>query len=84
MVDNTGSYGVAITLTEAAQTALLVWLPASPRLASAHTKGAIVNLTVIAVYAPTLDAEEGVKASFYDDRQGTVGSVPSGHRLLYS
>ncbi len=47
-------------------------------------KRAIVNLTVIAFYASTLDAKEEVKASLYDGLQGTVGSVPTGLHLPYS
>ncbi len=34
VVDNTGRHGVAIALTEAAQAALMAWVPISPRLAS--------------------------------------------------
>ncbi len=52
---------MAITLSEAAQAALLAWVPISSRLASAQLKGTTVNLTVIAVYAPTLDAAEETK-----------------------
>ncbi len=38
-LDNTGRYGVAISLSEAAQAALLAWVPISSRLASARLKG---------------------------------------------
>ncbi len=64
-VDNTGRHGVAIALSEAAQAALLAWVPISSRLASARLQGMTVNLTVIAVYAPTLGAAEEAKDSFY-------------------
>ncbi len=67
MVDITGRHGVAIARIEAAQAALLAWVPISSRLASARLKGTTVNLTVIAVYALTLDAAEEPKDSFYDD-----------------
>ncbi len=50
VVDNTGRHGVAIALSEAAQAALLAWVPISSRLASARLKGTTVNLTVIAAY----------------------------------
>ncbi len=46
VVDNTGWYGVAITLSEAVQAALLACVPISSRLASARLKGATVNLNV--------------------------------------
>ncbi len=64
-VGNSGRHGLAIALSEAAQAALFAWVPISPRLASARLKGTTVNLTVIAVYAPTLGAAEEVKDSFY-------------------
>ncbi len=46
VVDNTGRYGVAISLSEAAQAALLACVPNSSRLASARLKGTTVNLNV--------------------------------------
>ncbi len=57
-MDNTGRHGVAIVVCEAAQTALLAWVPISSRLASARLKGATMNLTVVVFYVPTLDATE--------------------------
>ncbi len=51
VVDNTGRHGAAIAFSEAAQAALLAWVPITSRLASARFKGTTVNLTVIAVYA---------------------------------
>ncbi len=43
-----------------------------------------MNLTVIAVYAPTLDATEEAKESFYDDLQDAVDRVPAGDMLIIS
>ncbi len=54
----------------------------SPRLVSARTKGAVANLTVIAVYAPTLNAEEEAKDSFYGNLQDVVNSVTAGDMLI--
>ncbi len=82
VVDNTGRCGLAIALNEAAQAALLAWRPISSRLASARLKGTTVNLTVVAVYAPKLDAAEEVKDSFYDDLQDAVNRVPAGDMLI--
>ncbi len=62
VVDNRGRYGVVIALSEAAQAQLLPWVSISPRLASPRMKGAILNLTVISNYVPTLDNEEGDEA----------------------
>ncbi len=73
---------MAIARIEAAQAALLAWVPISSRLASARIKGTTVNLTVIAVYAPTFDAAEETKDSFYDELQDAVGIVPIGDMLI--
>ncbi len=54
----------AITLNEAPQAALLAWVPFLYHLVSACLKGAIANLTVITVYAPALNAEEGLGEGF--------------------
>ncbi len=56
VVDTSGRLGVAITLSEATQAALLACVSISSPLASARLKRTTVNLTVIAAYAPTLDA----------------------------
>ncbi len=45
---------MAVALSEAAQAALFAWVPISSRLAIVRLKGTTVNLTVVAVYAPTL------------------------------
>ncbi len=42
----------------------------------------MVNLTVIAVYASTLDAAEETKYSFYDDLQDAVGTIPALNMLI--
>ncbi len=64
MEDNTERHGVSITLSEAAHVAPLASLPVSPRLTSARLKGVLVNLTVEAVYDPTLGAAQEAKDSF--------------------
>ncbi len=43
-----------------------------------------MNLTILAVYVPTLDAAEERKDSFYDDLQDAVGRVPTGDMLIVS
>ncbi len=69
---------MAIAFSEAAQAALLAWVPISHRLASAQLKGTTVNFTVVAVYAPTLNAAEEAKGSFYDDLQDAFDRVFAG------
>ncbi len=81
-VGNCGRQGVAIALSEAAQVALLAWMKISPRLAGAYMKGVIMNRIAMSVYAPTLDAEEDAKDSFYNDIQHAIDSVPVGDMLI--
>ncbi len=73
---------MAIDLSEAAQAALLAWVPILSRCARARFEGTTVNITVVAVYAPTLDAAEEVKDAFYDDLQGAVDRVPTADMLI--
>ncbi len=71
-IPNSGRQCVAIAFSKAGQAALFTLEPISPRLARARMKGAMVNITVIAVNAPTLDAEEEVSDSLCDDLQSIV------------
>ncbi len=73
---------MAIALSEAAQSALLVWVPISSRLFSARLKGTTVNLTVVAVHASTLDEAEDKIYSFYNELQDADGRVPTGNMLI--
>ncbi len=73
---------MAIALSESAQAAPLVWVPISSRPATVPLKGTTVNLPVIAVYAPTLDAAGEATTSFYDDLQDAVNRVPAGDMLI--
>ncbi len=41
-----------------------------------------MNLTVVAVYALTLDAAEEVKDSFFDDLHDAINRVPAGDMLI--
>ncbi len=66
MVDDTGRHSAAIALSEAAQAALLAWVPISYSLASART----------------LDADEETKDSFYGELQEAIGRVPTGDMLI--
>ena len=80
--DNSGRHGVAVVLSEHANKALLAWSPISERIAKARLKGAITNISIVAVYAPTLDSEESLKDRFYRDLQVAVDSVPTGDILI--
>ncbi|CAE1169614.1 unnamed protein product [Acanthosepion pharaonis] len=75
--DNSRLYGVAIALSPLARAALLAWEPVSHRLAMVRLKGAVINVTVITVYAPTLNAAEKDKNIIYCVLQAVVDRTPS-------
>ena len=74
--DNSGLHGVAFALSCRAYDSLLAWTPFSPRLAMARFKGTPTNITVIAVYAPTLNATPESVVDFYEQLQNVVNGVP--------
>ncbi|CAE1285041.1 Craniofacial development protein 2 [Acanthosepion pharaonis] len=53
--------------------------PVFHRLAMVRLKSAVINVTVISVYAPTLNAAEEDKDIFYRDLQAVVHRSPSTH-----
>ena len=73
---------MVIALSPLAQAALLAWGPVSHRLATVHLKGAVVNVTVVSVYVPTLNAAEEDKDIFYRELQAVVDLTPSTDLLV--
>ncbi len=76
-MDNAARRGLTITLHKAAQTALLTWVPISPRLANVVFKEATMNIAVVMVYALTFYVEDEAKYSFYTDLYEAIGHIPS-------
>jgi exonuclease III len=74
--DASGQHGVAIAVSANANKALISWTPVSQRLATARFKGHPFNISVIAVYAPTLAADSHVKDDFYEHLQAIVNQIP--------
>lgn len=62
--------------------ALLTWEPVSHKLAMVRLKGAVVNVTVISIYAPTPNAVEEDKDIVYHDLQAVVDRTPSTDLLV--
>ena len=61
--------GVALILSKEAGKSLKEWEPISERIIFARFESKCQNTTIIQVYAPTNDAEEGVKEDFYHQLQ---------------
>ncbi len=70
IVDNSVRHYIVIDLSEATQAALVVGVLIKPRLARTCIEGAIVNLTVIAVYTQYVGAKE--EGFFFDSLQYAV------------
>ena len=78
----TGQHGVAIAMNKRARDALLAWEPISERIAVARFKGTITNMTVVAVYAPTLNSDDTVKYDFYAQLQAVMDRTPQRDLML--
>ncbi len=74
--DNTSQHGVGIALSATANASLLDWAPFSTRLAEVRLKGETANVSIIAEYAPTLDADDIVKDAFYSRLQAMMMKYP--------
>ena len=61
---------------------LLEWKPISERIIKARYNSAFAKLSVIVCYAPTEDAEDEEKDTFYDELQASVDETPSHDVLL--
>lgn len=57
--------GVGVILSKRARSALLGYLPVSPHIIAARFMGALLNLTVIQIYAPTAASEKDKIEEFY-------------------
>ncbi len=75
--DNTVQHGVPIALSAAANASLLDWAPFSSSLTRASLKADNANVSIVAVNAPTLCADDDVKGAFYSQLQGSVDEVPN-------
>ena len=61
--------GVAIMVKKRVQNAVLGCNLKNPRMISVHFQGEPFNITVIQVYAPTINTEEAEVERFYEDLQ---------------
>ncbi|XP_065577531.1 uncharacterized protein LOC136038388 [Artemia franciscana] len=73
--------GVAIILSKPASKALTKWTPINERIITARFTGNNAKLTLVASYAPTNDADDVTKDSFYNTLQAVAKDIPS-HDLI--
>ena len=68
--------GVAIKVNKRIQNAVLGYNLKNDRIISVHFQGKPFNITVIQVYAPTSNTEEGEIERFYEDLQDLLELTP--------
>ena len=68
--------GVAIIVNKRVQNTVLGWNLKNDRMISVHFPGKSFNITVIQVYAPTINAEEAEVEHFNEDLQDLLELTP--------
>ena len=68
--------GVALIVNKRVQNAVLGCSLKNDRMISVHFQGKLFNITVIQVYAPTIDAEEAEVDQFYEDLEELLELTP--------
>ncbi len=64
--------GVAIMMSKLAESALMEWRPVNERIITARYYSKFIKLTIMHIYAPTMDATEEANDAFYEQLQATV------------
>ncbi|KAK2720208.1 hypothetical protein QYM36_004187 [Artemia franciscana] len=73
--------GVGLMMSPAAYQTMLKWTPLSERILFARFATTHTKLSVIVCYAPTNEADDDVKDSFYETLQGFTKDIPK-HDVL--
>ena len=74
--------GVAIVMTRYASRCLESCSPVSERIITARFHSKYIKTTIVQVYAPTNEAEDEAKETFYDQLQKVLDAIPRHDMLL--
>ena len=69
-------------MTPTAKKNLIEWEPINVRLITARLNGRYAKTSIIVFYAPTNDAEEEQKDTFYQQLQKAIDKIPTHYELL--
>ncbi len=72
--------GVGIALSKRVKNTLISYTPISERIITARLHSRHINISVVVAYAPTEDADDGVKDDFYQQLSDTFDDLP-GHDI---
>ncbi|XP_071141829.1 craniofacial development protein 2-like [Mytilus edulis] len=81
--DNKHHQGVAIIMNKKAKGALIEWSIVDERIIFARFHSKYAKMTMIQCYAPTNDADDESKRTFYEKLQSITCKTPR-HDILYS
>lgn len=76
-------YGVAIIMSNSAAQSLMSWKPVSDRIITARFYSKYIKTTIIQTYAPTNEADDEVKNTFYEELQKIYDETPK-HDMIIS
>ncbi|KAK2716470.1 hypothetical protein QYM36_006823 [Artemia franciscana] len=79
--DNHHQVGVGLMMSPAAYRKMLKWTPINERILFARLATTHTKLSVIVCYAPTNEADDDVKDSFYETLQAVTKDIPK-HDVL--
>jgi len=80
--DNQHTEGVAIIMKKGLDNTLLEWKPVGERLMKVRFNSKYTELTIVACYAPTEQADDEEKDIFYDQLQKLIQEVPAHDMLI--
>ena len=74
--DNLHRGGVTVIVTRKVDKTVLEWKPVNDRLMKVRFNSKFAKLTIIACYAPTVEAEEEEKDEFYEQLEEEIRTTP--------